>query len=58
LRQLLATHADLAAKLDQLEAKYLEHDKKLVKVFEAIRQLMEPPPPQPKEEHMGFHATR
>ncbi len=40
LRQILATHADLARKLDELERKY---DAKFRMVFDAIRQLMTPP---------------
>jgi hypothetical protein len=39
LRQLLATHADLARKLEELEQKY---DAQFKVVFEAIRQLMTP----------------
>jgi hypothetical protein len=37
LRQILSSHADLARRLDALEAKYDEHFKV---VFDAIRQLM------------------
>jgi hypothetical protein len=44
LRQILATHADLARKLDALEQKY---DAQFKVVFDAIRQLMAPPP-EPK----------
>jgi hypothetical protein len=40
LRELLAGHRDLAEKLVQLERKY---DKQFKVVFDAIRQLMEPP---------------
>ncbi|PWB74589.1 DNA-binding protein [candidate division GN15 bacterium] len=40
LRQMLATHADLARKLDALEEKY---DSQFKVVFDAIRQLMTPP---------------
>jgi hypothetical protein len=40
LRGLLATHADLARKLDGLERKY---DQQFRVVFDAIRQLMAPP---------------
>jgi hypothetical protein len=40
LRQLLASHEDLARKLDALERKY---DRQLAGVFEAIRKLTEPP---------------
>ncbi len=45
LREMLATHKDLARKLAALEKKY---DDKFKVVFEAIRQLMEPPPDKPK----------
>ena len=41
LRELLATHRDLARKLEQMEKKY---DGQFRVVFEAIRKLMEPPP--------------
>ena len=40
LRQLLASHEDLAQRLDELEQKY---DEQFKVVFEAIRQLMAPP---------------
>ncbi len=42
LRGLLASHADLARKLDELETKY---DEQFRMVFDAIRQLMQPPAP-------------
>jgi hypothetical protein len=45
LRELLGTHKELAAKLAELEQKY---DEKFRVVFQAIRQLMEPPPGPPK----------
>lgn len=50
LRQLLATHADLARKLDALEKKY---DSQFRVVFDAIRQLMEPPA-EPRRRRIGF----
>jgi len=40
MRQILASHADLARKLDALEKKY---DAQFKAVFDAIRQLMTPP---------------
>lgn len=52
LRQLLASHADLARRLDELEKKY---DGQFGVVFEAIRQLMAPPAPADKR-RIGFHA--
>jgi hypothetical protein len=52
LRQLLASHTDLARKLDALEKKY---DSQFRVVFDAIRQLMEPPP-EPGRKRIGFAA--
>ena len=55
LRQLLATHHELAAKLDRLEAKLTEHDERFVVVFDAIRDLMEDPDDPPKPP-IGFQT--
>ena len=52
LRQMLASHADLARKLDALEKKY---DAQFRIVFDAIRQLMAPPEAKPQRK-IGFHA--
>ena len=49
LREMLATHKDLAAKLEALEKKY---DSQFRVVFDAIRQLMIPP--EPKKRKIGF----
>ena len=43
LRELLATHKDLARRLEGLEDRIQEHDLQLGEVFEAIRQLLLPP---------------
>jgi hypothetical protein len=51
LRELLATHADLARRLDELEKKY---DKQFAVVFDAIRQLMAPPREPVRE--IGYHT--
>ena len=51
LRELLATHAQLAERLDELEQKY---DKQFAVVFDAIRQLMAPPKTEKRE--MGYHT--
>jgi hypothetical protein len=51
LRRILAAHADLAKKLEELEVKY---DGQFRVVFEAIRELMKPPEPKPKR--FGFHV--
>ncbi len=49
LRQMLATHKDLAKKLEEMEKKY---DAQFKVVFDAIRQLMTPP--QSKRRKIGF----
>lgn len=51
LRQLLATHAELAGKLDEMEKKY---DGQFRMVFDALRRLMAPPAKPARE--MGFHT--
>ncbi len=52
LRQMLASHADLARKLDAMERKY---DRQFKVVFDAIRQLMAPAEPK-KRRKIGFHV--
>lgn len=54
LRELLASHAELARKLQTLEKKY---DAQFKAVFDAIRQLMIPPEP-PKRGRIGFHSGK
>lgn len=49
LRQMLASNAELARKLANLEKKY---DAQFKIVFDAIRQLMAPP--EPKKKKIGF----
>jgi hypothetical protein len=51
LRQMLASNAELAKKLEGLERKY-DHQFKVV--FDAIRQLMRAP--APKQKQIGFRA--
>lgn len=61
LRQMLASHADLAQWLDELEDKY---DEQFRIVFDAIRELMEPPETTKREigfrvrERRGRYAVR
>jgi len=54
LREILATHKDLARRLEELERKLGQHDEKFQIVFEAIRQLMAPPPQPEKKGRIGF----
>ena len=53
LRQMLASNAKLARRLDELEKKY---DSQFRVVFDAIRQLMAPPPSRPQQ-RIGFHVS-
>jgi len=54
MRQILAANADLSRKLDALEKKY---DTQFKIVFDAIRELMTPPP-EPKRGKFGFARDR
>jgi len=51
LREMIASHKDLARRLDELEKKY---DAQFKVVFDAIRQLMTPP--EPREKKIGFRV--
>jgi len=53
LRQLLASHAELAKKLEELERKY---DRQFKVVFDAIRELMTPP--EAKKKQIGFRVAK
>ena len=53
LRRVLATHVDLARKIDALEGHLGTHNAQIAQIIDAIRQLMEPPPPKPKRQ-IGF----
>lgn len=53
LRQMLASHAGLARRLDALEKKY---DTQFKAVFDAIRELMSPP--APRRRTIGFQAGK
>ena len=49
LREMLATHKDLARKLEEMEKKY---DAQFKVVFDAIRQMMATP--EPRKKKIGF----
>jgi len=53
LREMLRTHKQLALKLSELEKRIEGHDEDIMALFEAIRQLMEPPEKTAKR--IGFH---
>ncbi|MCE9569448.1 MAG: ORF6N domain-containing protein [Rhodocyclales bacterium] len=55
IREMLSTHKELAAKLDQLERKVSSHDQAIAGLIDAIRQLMNPP--APARRGIGFTAN-
>lgn len=52
MREMLSNYKDLREKIEKMEQKYNSQFKA---VFEAIRQLLEPPSENPKDE-IGFKA--
>ena len=55
LREMLATHKELAQKLAELELKLEGHDQAIHNLFETIRRLVNPPTPPPKP-RIGFRT--
>ena len=53
LREVMATHKDLARKIETLEHKYADHDKEIQVIFRAIKRLLEPP--VRRKAKFGFH---
>ena len=54
LKEFLLAHKELALRLDALERKFGEHDDKIRVVFEAMRELLDPPQEASKPK-IGFH---
>ena len=53
LREMVATHKEMAKRLASLENKVGKHDEDIRVAFEAIRELMEPQPIK-KKSQIGF----
>ena len=53
LRRMLENNAELSRRLNELESKY---DEQFRVVFDAIRELMEPPDVEPKRLPIGYHT--
>lgn len=53
LRELVATHKELAIKLKELEQRVGAHDQAIIELVQTIKQLMEPPASKPKR-RIGF----
>jgi hypothetical protein len=57
LRQMLATHRELAHKLAELERRVGTHDQAILDIMAAIRELMEQQAiPTPEKPKIGFHT--
>jgi hypothetical protein len=57
LRSFLASQKELAVKVADLERKFTTHDKQIIAIIDAIKQLMAPPPP-PKKHPIGFRSNK
>lgn len=55
LRQFISTHKELARKIKDLERKIRSHDHQIEAIFEAIRELMNPPADERKI--IGFRSN-
>jgi hypothetical protein len=55
LRQVIEAHKELSERLAELEGKVRDQGEDIQTIFEAIRQLMVPPPEPPKHP-IGFHV--
>jgi len=53
LRQFIASHRELGDRLSELERKLQTHDRQILSIFDAIRQLMTPPE-APAKPPVGF----
>ena len=54
LREMISANAELAAKFALLERRLDGHDEAIAQLFDAIRQLLAPPPEKKRE--IGFHV--
>jgi len=58
MREYLATHRQIAEKIEKLEKKLLEHDKHLITLYELINRLLEKPKEPQKPKQIGFRPQK
>ena len=60
LREILATHKDLARKMADLEGKQRKQGKQIAEIFTYVQKLLEPPKPPklPKRRPIGFQPPK
>ena len=56
LREILATHKEIAAKVEELERKLTSHDRQIIEIVKVIKQLMTPPKPDSRP--IGFSTPK
>lgn len=56
LREMIASHKELAVQLGKLERKIEKHDEDIKVIFQAIHQLMSPP--ETKKRKIGFRREK
>ncbi len=58
MREMMASHQELARRVEELERKYSEHDVTIKDTFEEIKKLLTPPKEKINKRPMGFSAGR
>ena len=60
LREMMISHKDLKRKIEDLERRFQDHDKKIIQIFDAIRQMMAVPDQAGpyKRSKIGFIADK
>lgn len=56
MRELMLTHKDILLKLEQLESQVAGHDQHIQAIFQALKQLLDPP--IPKRRPIGFKSPK
>jgi len=56
MREVLLTHKDILLKLEQLESQVAGHDQHIQMIFQALKQLLDPP--TPKRRQIGFISPK
>lgn len=56
MREILLTHKDILLKLEQLESQVAGHDHHIQMIFQALKQLLDPPNPERRQ--IGFKSPK
>lgn len=54
MREMLLTHKDILLKLEQLEHQVLQNSGDVQLIFETLKKMLTPPPPEPPRPRVGF----